>query len=434
MNRLAVLGTLLLASIASAQEAPLVWTATKYFQYNIENITYDKTAGTVKVIFSVSNPSDPTKPFWNIKTDAPFTAGGRSSRLSIDVGWDTADYTNTGSNGGSLNPVVRPAAGGPGAALPVSVNALTASVACTGATDCPGIASVTGRYYVTTKIVPLSFNGLILNSAVAAIEGHPACATTLSYCPPAVLINNVLTPGNVPVKSVVKYFSLTGGTAVARRQVVDINKCKGCHDDALHNGKVIPRLSLHGANRNEEPQLCVVCHNPNQTDIPYRTSGAEVSVDFKRMVHSIHAGGFRTTPYSVVGFQGTVYDFSAVRFPKELRNCVLCHIDANGKGTFELPIKTTLGTTIATGTVQGSGFVDVDPNNDLKISPTAATCSGCHDKAEVQSHMIRTGGASFGVRQADLKVERCASCHGPGKEEDVRRAHEIGRSGTRSDR
>lgn len=416
-----------------AQETPLAWEATGYFRYNIENIVYDRTAGTVKVIFSVSNPLSATKPIWDIKNDGPFK-GGRSSRLGIDIGWDTSDYTNTGSNGGSLNPIAQPAARGAGAALPVTVNALTASTLCANTTVCPGVSSIQLRFWVSASISPLRFPaGQNLSNGVAGIEGHPACDPgAISVCPQPTLIAGVSTLANVPVKSVVRYFSLTGGTPVARRQVVDIDKCKVCHNNGLRNGKVIPRLSLHGGNRNEEPMLCVICHNPNQTDIPYRTAGAEVAVDFKRMVHSIHSGGFRQNPFTVIGFQGTVYDFSRVRFPAELSNCVNCHIDTNGKGTFELPIPTALGTTIVTQSVAGGPTVDVDPYNDLKISPTAATCSGCHDRAEVQSHMTRTGGASFGVTQANLTAERCVNCHGRGKQEDVRRAHEI--SGSTSSR
>ena len=245
-----------------------------------------------------------------------------------------------------------------------------------------------------------------------------------------------------------------------RRPVVDIAKCKGCHDGERHGDTDVPRLSLHGGNRNENLGLCVMCHNANNTDVPYRTlttpagtladplvSGDEVSIDFKRMIHSIHAGGFREKPFVVIGFNSSINDFSYVRFPKALRDCTNCHVDANGKGSFELPLQSTvLGTTVKTQSVYkvaqpqtgvpNSGQfrqINVDPKDDVKITPIAATCSGCHDKAEVQSHMIRTGGASFTTTQARITSgavrERCASCHGPGKEEDVRRAHEIGKSG-----
>lgn len=414
---------------ANGQELPLAWNATKYFQYNVEGITVS--GSTVNVVFSVTNPL--TGQAWDIQAADPFK-GGAASTLRIDIGWDATEFTNTGSNGGSLNPIITTTAG-PGAALPVQVNALSAAAKrCTSSTDCPGIANLTNRFWVSANVFPIAFPSGQVANGVAAMEGHPACATSIPECPAPVLVNGVATLANVPVKSVIKNFSFTGGTAAARRTIVDINKCKVCHNGGVQNGVTIPRLSLHGGNRTEELGLCVVCHNPNQTDIPYRTSGAETPVDFKRMVHAIHAGGFRTTPFVVIGFRGSVNDFSGVRFPSELRNCVNCHIDSNGKGTFELPLKSNvLGTTVQTGSIPaptgGIRTIDVNPFNDLKITPTAAVCSSCHDKAEVQAHMIRTGGASFGILQQNIipgVTERCATCHGPGKEEDVRKAHQIG--------
>jgi OmcA/MtrC family decaheme c-type cytochrome len=164
-----------------------------------------------------------------------------------------------------------------------------------------------------------------------------------------------------------------------------------------------------------------------------------VSVDFKTMVHSIHAGGFRTQPLVIIGRGSSVNDFSDVRFPRELRDCTNCHIDAGGKGTFELPLRAgVLGTTVRTQStyLASPRNIDVNPANDVRISPIAAVCSSCHDKTEVQSHMVGTGGASFATTQAAIGTtvrERCASCHGPGKEQDVRRAHEIrGTSGSAS--
>jgi hypothetical protein len=46
--------------------------------------------------------------------------------------------------------------------------------------------------------------------------------------------------------------------------------------------------------------------------------------------------------------------------------------------------------------------------------------------------MVSTGGASFNTTQGAINAgavrERCTSCHGPGREESVRRVH-IGESG-----
>jgi OmcA/MtrC family decaheme c-type cytochrome len=261
---------------------------------------------------------------------------------------------------------------------------------------------------------------------------------------------------NIPVRSAAANFTFAPASATTavipdpRRAVVDIQKCKRCHDGNQHGDTVVPRLSLHGGNRNENLAVCVVCHNPNQTDVVYRyltagttadprISGPETPIDFKTMIHSIHSGGFREKPYVVVGFNSSVNDFSGVRFPSELRNCLNCHVDVNGKGTFELPLaKNVLGTTVNTKStylvaLDATRSINVNPADDIKISPTAATCSACHDKAEVRSHMVRTGGASFATTQSAIGttvVERCANCHGPGKDRDVRKVHQISGSGS----
>lgn len=417
----------------AAQEAVLAWDATRNFNYQIDSITVSPLAAgasKVKVIFSVANPN-PSAAFpdalWNIKTATPITGGS----LRVLVGWDATEFTNTNSRG-NLNSVVT----GPssvGAALPVSLNALagaTTALPCDAA-NCAELGAVPflGRYYVSATVSPMAFPSGAVASGVVAMEGRPICPLTGPVLPGCPTAAGIPTAANIPVRSEVRPFSFSGGPAPQRRAIVDINLCKNCHDGQRHGDTVVPRLSLHGANRNENLQLCVVCHNANQTDIPYRASGSEVSIDFKRMVHSIHAGGMRKTPLQIVGFQGAVVDFRTVRFPGELRNCLKCHIEVNGKGTFELPLSAkALGSTIQTGSLQATATslrtVDVNPWNDLKITPTAATCSGCHDTSEVRTHMIRTGGASFATNSGT--AEKCINCHGPGKKEDVRRAHEIG--------
>ncbi len=445
-GRALVFFAVLLATLqrASGQEVQPAWNNVGYFEYKIERVDLDKTSSPwkVKVIFSVQNPNSPDSP-WDIKLDAPFTAG-RSSTLRVLLGWDTSDYTNTGSQG-SLSPISAPMPpGGIAAAVPIQINLLTSAAGLCDATSCSGLSNIFRRYYVTKAITPLPFPlSQNITTGVAAMEGHPACVpSSLPGCPTPVTVTNpdgttTTTYSAIPVQSQVKYFSLTADAPVERRKIVEIAKCQGCHTGQTHDGEVIPRLSLHGANRNENLGLCVICHNPNQTDIPYRASGAEVSIDFKRMVHSIHAGGMRETPFVVVGFQGSVNDFSDIRFPRSLRNCLNCHVgDATtGHGTYELPLAAAvLGSTVDTRSTQATSttgrIVDVNPFNDLKITPTAAACSGCHDESEVRSHMIRMGGASFATTQDTIGTtvrERCVNCHGSGKERDVRKEHGLAR-------
>ncbi len=426
----------LCGSLLLAQETPLAWSAASQFSYNIEKVTatpVTSSSWTVKVVFSVSNPAPSPAfpdPFWNIKTALPITGGA----LRVLVGWDASELTNTNSRG-NLNPVPT-APSSVGAALPVSLNTLagpTAAQPCTSA-NCPELGAIpaAGRYTVSTTVAPMEFpSGRTITTAIIAIEGRLVCPLTGPVLPGCPVANGLATAAYIPVKSAAKTVSLTSAPAAERRKIVDIANCKKCHDGAKHGDSVVPRLSLHGANRNENLLLCVMCHNANQTDIPFRASGAEESIDFKRMIHGIHAGKFRKTPLKIVGFQGTLYDFSTVRFPGELRDCTKCHVN----GSYALPLSAkALGTTINTRSAQATATslrtIDVDPANDLRITPTAATCSGCHDNSEVRSHMTRKGGASFSTTQQSIVpgvTERCASCHGPGKEEDVRKAHELKR-------
>jgi len=437
----------------------LAWAQTKYFQANIHNVAVSA-AGTgtwkVRVMFSVSNPAAGGV-HWDIKAAAPFQTS--PAALNLDIGWDGSEFTNTGSANAALTPVITTALG-TGAAMPAQVRGLqagTTATACVSASDCPGVSSADlyRSYWVERVVAPVPSS---VTTGRVAIEGRLVCndsgLTPTLGCPTAAPYPNI------PVTSATRDFAFTNSTSATvanpRRAIVDIAKCQGCHDDKQHGDTIIPRLSLHGGNRNQNLDLCVVCHNANQTDVNFRyydpanppadarVYGPETSIDFKRMVHSIHAGGFRKTPYVVIGFQSSVNDFSDVRFPTELRkSCLKCHVvdAATGKGSYELPLKSAvLGTTVNTqsaylapgGSPQRS--IDVNPANDLKITPTAATCSGCHDSSEVRSHMIRTGGASFATTQDKIGTtvkERCASCHGPGQDKDVRKVHEL--SGSSSD-
>ncbi len=201
-------------------------------------------------------------------------------------------------------------------------------------------------------------------------------------------------------------FSVDGSPLVARRQVVDINKCNQCHQT----------LSLHGQNRNQI-EACVICHNPSETDLPTKaqatlpadkTSPLQ-SVDFKYMIHRIHTGkelaAQGVNGYVIVGFGGSHNDFGDVGYPAmsptgatgDRRNCAMCHV--NGSET-KLP--------------EGR---NPTINPQAPISPMAATttaCTGCHATIPTASHAL--------VNTTTLG-ESCSTCHSNTSEFSVTKVH-----------
>lgn len=445
--------------VVSQESYSQVFDKIKYFQYNFENVVVNTTTlpGTtpitwnVRIIFSVTNPNpdaDVPNTTWDIQNDAPYQSTGGS--LTMDIGWDATEFTNTGSANPNLSPEIRPTIGGTGVAYPirlVNINRATSATParrCLNFDECPGAVSLDNRFWIETSVTPIAFTRAV-SAGRNIMEGHPVCVSTgLNSLPGCPTSGNI----NIPVRSEVVNFAFLD-TAVAtaavisdpRRPIEDFEiKCFACHNGNTPDarGDLIPRLAMHGANRNENVKVCVVCHNPNQTDVRNRTSGPETSVDFKRMIHGIHAGPFRQNPFIVVGVNGTVFDFSNTAFPASLRNCLNCHIDIvdgkKRKGTFELPLQNmVLGSTVNTGSTYAdlapgqNRIIDRDPRNDLKITPIAAVCSACHDSDQTRDQMmIHKGGASFSTTQDQIGVtviERCVDCHGPGRQKDVRKVH-----------
>ncbi len=325
----------------------LAQVAAAKFKYNIISITNTAPGEFPVVTFSVTDPTNANAPY-DINNDPEFNAGSAST-LNILIGWDTKDYTNTGS-------LRTPA-------QPISISALA------GAQD-----NLDGTFTVASTVpIPAGVTG----SGVVAIEGHPAVETV-----PGSGTYNL----RVPVTGEVKSFIITGNAVQNRRTVVNVANCNQCHG----------LLSLHGSNRNNNPQLCVICHNADVTDINVRPvpgpgvdGKAEEAIDFKYMIHSIHAGaaaehGFRTNGIVVYGFRGSVNDFSHVRLPSgdlNMRNCTGCHTPPIG-----LPNANALPTTINTGSNKSS------PNDDVNITPTASVCSSCHDDTASKTHMTANGG------------------------------------------
>jgi OmcA/MtrC family decaheme c-type cytochrome len=171
------------------------------------------------------------------------------------------------------------------------------------------------------------------------------------------------------------YFSVDSSKVEPRRTVVDRKKCDACHYD----------LALHGGNR-KNPEYCVFCHRPDMT-------ADETPIDFRMMVHKIHAGSTLERPY-VIGRS----DYSHVVFPGFLQTCDTCHTG----GSQELPLNRNLE--------QVS-----DPGGYLNpVGPTAAACLACHDSLEAASHALA---------QTTKLGESCAACHGPDAAFAVSKVH-----------
>jgi len=193
----------------------------------------------------------------------------------------------------------------------------------------------------------------------------------------------------------VAYFSVDGSTVVSRREVVALSNCNQCH----------VALSLHGTLRNNT-EYCVMCHNPSNTDASTRASATVAAqktlppqgINFNMLVHRIHFGPNAAAdgaknPYVVVGFGGSINDFSQTLFPPfsptgsagDTRNCSLCHVNTSEQN---LPI--------------GKNPV-VDPQGWINPNQaTAGACSGCHTSAAEGSHFLANT-TSLG--------ESCTVCH-----------------------
>jgi OmcA/MtrC family decaheme c-type cytochrome len=376
------------------------------------------------VTFSITDPTN-----GDAKYDITTTPEITGSNLSMLVAWDNKDYNNID------NGIDRTT----GHLAPSAANSVAISTAV-AATD-PLTYKVTAGFIIPDGTGPNGYTAT--GSGTVAFQGRLVADFNGNST-----YNETLPNGDrerIFPKSQVAYFRIDDANVVARRQVVDNAKCNKCHE----------QVSLHGGSRNGEALVCVVCHNPNETDVKDRPrfdviagdaagdidvastldGKREESVDFKRMIHGIHAGaasahGFRENGLVV----GGETDFSDVRFPGILQDCETCHLAGTYvlDGVWELPTENgILSSTIAAaplGTTAATIGAEVeDPADDLNITPTAAVCSSCHDGDLAKAHMEIPGGAVFDMTQDDITgapvIETCAICHGPGRDADVELVH-----------
>ncbi|HVO78444.1 MAG TPA: OmcA/MtrC family decaheme c-type cytochrome [Candidatus Bathyarchaeia archaeon] len=261
------------------------------------------------------------------------------------------------------------------------------------------------------------------SAAKASCDDSGNCAYTFTHTVPAKASGTyaigvearrteTLLPGTTKQQSVtygtpnrVAYFSVDGSPVTPRREVVASANCNQCH----------VALSVHGSLRNN-PEYCVMCHNPSNTDasvrvnatVPADKAAPPQGIAFPLLVHRIHDGVNMLADggsYTVVGFGGSHNDFSGTLFPAmspagkatDLANCSLCHVKGSEAN---LPVGLN-------NVVNPQGWINPD-------GATAAACSGCHVAKDAAAH--------FAANTSSLG-ESCTVCHQTGAMFDVNKMH-----------
>jgi len=396
------------------------------FQFNILSVTDAASGGApvdggqLAIAFSITDPTNANAPY-ALASATPFAGsdggglvcrGGGPARLAIDVAWSSGDYTNFGS--GALP------------AQPWSFNPLAVVAGCPADAHSTTTGPVNGVYTLTTNMT----GGLPAGIGTLGVvfEGHPAVDTQ----------NVGVAAGTswqrISVTTPVSYAAVHDAKTTPRRTVVDIAKCDRCHNV----------LSLHGNNRTDNPQACAACHNPGATDGAFRKNIKNASnvvtgvdaidglyeqpIDFKYMVHAIHAADFRASqgalPYVVYGFGNSRNDFGSVGYPGAINDCEQCHV----AGAY-YPVDD--GKVQAMTTSNGAAVNPLNPNPVAATSANMAACSACHTAAAAITHMKSNGGSTSVQKDANGRtiagaaVETCAVCHGPGGVDDVKAVHQV---------
>jgi len=203
---------------------------------------------------------------------------------------------------------------------------------------------------------------------------------------------------NIPVvesSNAVQYATVDKSAVMPRRIVVTTQQCNVCHDSLrAHSGQ------------NTTTAECVICHNPTGNDATARpkSEGLPESISFQRMIHRIHRSTQLTQDYTLFDSAGGRHNYNSIPFSGDTRNCAKCHV----AGTTNLPL------------APGGAAVVTLRDYYTPQAPTSAACLGCHDTLETSAHAYINTTTFGGTR---IAAESCSTCHGPGKDHDIAKAH-----------
>ncbi len=197
------------------------------------------------------------------------------------------------------------------------------------------------------------------------------------------------------------HFVPAGGEVKVRREIVNNASCNKCHDPLAAHG---------GARRNVDN--CIICHSPQTID-----PDTGNTMDLKVLAHKIHMG--KNLPsvnrpaesggpiaYKVIGYGGSVIDFSHVGYPQSVGRCESCHAGGPQADAW----KKNPSRAVCTSCHDMTSFVNPVPvpgmhvhNSGMTFNNDAA-CSLCHTEADI----IRRHAPPAGPK-VDLKIVRVAN-------------------------
>lgn len=193
-------------------------------------------------------------------------------------------------------------------------------------------------------------------------------------------------------------FRPDGQAVTEHREIVVTETCNHCHDT----------LKVHGGSR-RDLGLCITCHVEGMQD---PESGN--SLEFRQMIHKIHRGKnlpsvIGGTPYKIVGYNDTVYDYSDVTFPQAMENCTTCHQGGQDSDRW----KTHFSRAACTSCHDRTNFAESTPIGftDHKAGALSddSVCAGCHHEGRAHIAQYEVDVTKVHVPQDQYPLRQASS-------------------------